>query len=258
MPLFSLFASRPFVRGFLPRFLTVLLSVPSVQAASLTISPIGIDLPSPQRAASMTIANRGAEPVNLQLRVFRWTQVDGQDVLEPARDMLVSPPAATVAPGSSYTVRVARLDDAPVTGERSYRLFVDELPPARRQASGTAGVSILLRTSMPVFVAGGKLAPRLAWRAWMGEDGLHAEVANSGTRHVKLAGLTARPERGEPLTLGAGLNGYVLAGASRRFHFKLDAAKARELGAQWAGSTVTLSATDDNEPVEAVVHVDAR
>lgn len=234
--------------------LAACLAAPSVQAASLTISPIGIDLPSPQRAASMTIANRGAEPVHLQLRVFRWTQVDGQDVLEPAQDMLVSPPAAAVAPGSSYTVRVARLDGSPVTGERSYRLFVDELPPARREAAGTTGVSILLRTSMPVFVTGGKLAPRLAWRAWTGDDGLHVEVANDGTRHVKIAGLTARPEQDDPLTLGAGLNGYVLAGASRRFHFKLDAAKARLL----AGRAVTLSASDDNEPIEAIVHVDAR
>lgn len=245
-------------RRIRPWALAASLFASPLQAASLTISPIGIELPSSQRAASMTIANRGAEPVNLQLRVFRWTQVDGQDVLEPAIDMLVSPPAATVAPGSSYTVRVARLDEAPVTGERSYRLFVDELPPARRESAAQTGVSILLRTSMPVFVAGGKLAPVLAWRAWVGEDGLYAEVANSGTRHVKIAGLTARPGQGDPLTLGLGLNGYVLPGASRRFHFKLDAAKARALGEQLIGGAVTLSAADDGTPIEAIVHVDAR
>src|ERR1700744_6110375 len=77
-------------------------------AASLRISPIGLDLVATQRASSMTLVNTDTDPVNLQIRIFKWSQVNGADVLEPAADMMVSPPAAKVPPGASYTIRVAR------------------------------------------------------------------------------------------------------------------------------------------------------
>ncbi|WP_397475464.1 hypothetical protein [Pusillimonas sp.] len=57
------------------------------QAASLRISPIGLDLPATQRAASITLVNNGIEPVNLQLRVFSWSQTNDEDELVPASEL---------------------------------------------------------------------------------------------------------------------------------------------------------------------------
>lgn len=71
--------------------------------------------------------NRAAAPANVRMRLFRWRRQDGADVLEPASDLLVSPPLARVAPGAPDVVRVVRLSTQPVAAEESYHLLIDEL-----------------------------------------------------------------------------------------------------------------------------------
>lgn len=224
------------------------------EAASLRISPIGVDMSAGERAASMTLVNTGADPVNLQLRIFKWTQLNGDEVLEPATDMLVSPPATTIPPGASYTVRVARESNAPVQNELSYRVFIDELPKPVDPRTLGEGVSMVLRTSLPVFVVDPKAFPKLSWKVWQDASGLHADATNSGQRHAKITGLTVRPDGGAPLVFGNGLNGYVLAGSHKRFDLKLDP-KTKPLA---PGTVVKLTAQDDNMPVEEGLHVESQ
>jgi fimbrial chaperone protein len=211
-------------------------------AASLRISPIGVDIVTPQRASSLTLVNTDSEPVNLQIRIFKWTQVNDEDVLEPASDMLVSPPAATVPPGASYTVRVARTSSGPVQQEQPYRLFIDELPKPIDPRTVGQGVAMVLRTSMPVFVTNTKALAQLHWKVWQDDKGLHAEVVNSGLRHAKIAALTVQPAAGAPLVFGAGLNGYVLAGTSKSFLLRSGTEKLPTLA---PGTPLTLTAKND-------------
>lgn len=223
-----------------------------VTAASLRISPIGIDMAASERAASMTLVNTGTDPVNLQLRVFKWTQVRGEEVLEPATDMLISPPAATIPAGASYTVRVARQSVVPVQSELSYRVFIDELPKPVDPHTLGQGVAMVLRTSLPVFVVDPNAYAKLAWKVWQDASGLHAEAVNSGLRHAKIIGLTVQPEGGAPLVFGAGLNGYVLAGAHKRFDLNMDP-KAKPLT---VGTVVKLTGRDGSEAIQESVHVE--
>lgn len=224
------------------------------EAASLRISPIGLDMPAGERAASMTLVNTGADPVSLQLRIFKWSQANGEEVLEPATDMLVSPPATTIPAGASYTVRVARESSAPVQSELSYRVFIDELPKPVDPRTVGQGVSMVLRTSLPVFVVDPKAFAKLSWKVWQDASGLHADATNSGLRHAKITGLTIHPESGAPLVFGVGLNGYVLAGSHKRFDLKLDS-KIKPLA---PGTVVKLTAQDDNMPVEESLHVESQ
>jgi fimbrial chaperone protein len=223
------------------------------EAASLRISPIGIDMSAAQRAASMTLVNTGADPVNLQLRVFKWTQVRGEEVLEPATDMLISPPAATIPAGASYTVRVARQSAASVQSELSYRVFIDELPKPIDPHTLGQGVAMVLRTSLPVFVVDPNAYAKLSWKVWQDASGVHAEAINSGLRHAKIIGLAVQPEGGAPMVFGAGLNGYVLAGAQKRFDLTLDP-KAKALV---VGTAVKLTAHDGGEVIQESVHVES-
>lgn len=221
-------------------------------AASLRISPIGIDMASSEHAASMTLVNTGTDPVNLQLRIFKWTQVDGEEVLSPTTDMLVSPPATTIPPGASYTVRVARESNAFAQNELSYRLFIDELPKPVDPRTLGQGVSMVLRTSLPIFVVDPKAFAKLSWRVWQDADGLHAEATNIGRRHAKIIGLTVQPEGGAPLVFGAGLDGYVLAGSHKRFDLKMGP-KAKSLA---DGTSVKLTARDGSQAIEESLHVE--
>lgn len=141
--------------------------------------------------------------VNLQIRLFKWSQVDGEDHLDPTSEMLVSPPAASVPAGASYTIRVARPAAAAVPTEQAYRLFIDELPKPIDPRTIGQGVAMVLRTSMPVFVTDKKAIAQINWKVWQDAEGLHAEAANVGQRHAKIALLTIQPATGAPIVFGS-------------------------------------------------------
>ncbi|MFT3762898.1 MAG: molecular chaperone [Pseudoxanthomonas sp.] len=236
--------------------IVALLMAGAANAASLRISPIGLDIPSDERAASMTLVNTSVEPVNLQLRVFQWSQRDGRDVFAPTTDILVTPPATTIPPGASYTVRVARTGAAQPDSELSYRLFIDELPKPVDPGTVNQGVAMVLRTSLPVFVVDPKAYPKLAWELRQDAEGLHLKATNSGGRHAKISGLALHPQSGDPINFGDGLNGYVLAGSSRVFDLKPLGAKPDLLP---AGAAFTLTAKSNGQDIQdsVLVSVDA-
>lgn len=185
----------------------------SAEGASLSVSPIGIDRLAPAATAALTLRNTGSAPVNVQARVFRWVQRDGVETLEPTRDVAVSPPMTTLDPGVDYTVRVVRLNKAPVAGEEAYRIFVDELP--NRTPGGENVVQFVVRYSIPVFFRERGLPPAdVAWSARITGGGIMLQAANRGGTRLKAGRTTLRDSAGREFELSAGLTGYVLAGAS--------------------------------------------
>lgn len=181
-------------------------------ATSLSVSPIGIERVAPAAAASLTLRNTGDRPINVQVRVFRWTQQGGNDRLDPTREVAVSPPMTALAPGVDYTVRVVRVSKAPVQGEESYRVFVDELPD--RSAGGANAVQLLTRYSIPVFFRTRDAADDdVAWQAAIQGRRVALTATNSGDRRFKVGRLVLRDSSGHEFELSAGLLGYVL-GAS--------------------------------------------
>ena len=108
--------------------MTALAAAPA-EAASLQVTPILVDVAADTAAATtVTLKNGSNKPVNTQLRVFRWTQVNGQDQYAETTDVAVSPPMVTMRPNGEYVIRVVRTNRAPIRGEESYRLVADELP----------------------------------------------------------------------------------------------------------------------------------
>ncbi|UAK22993.1 fimbrial biogenesis chaperone [Sphingomonas nostoxanthinifaciens] len=224
-------------------------------AASLRLSPIGIEIPAAQRASSLTVANIDPDPVSIQVRVFRWSQPGGKDQLEPATDIIVSPPVATIPGGASYTVRVARLAMRPITGEQSYRLVIDEIPKPFDPNKGPRGVAVVLRTSMPVFIQTGEGASHLVWSLWQDGAGLHAEVRNDGQRHARISALAVDAQGVRLDADQGGLNPYVLTGTTRRFDLKPAAGQTLP---PLAGKTVALTAKNGDEPIKEAALVGAR
>lgn len=233
--------------------LLICISTFSTTAASLRMSPIRFDLPASQRTATLTLVNTGSEPVNLQLRAFNWSQTNGEDVLNPTNDLMVSPPAATVPPGASYTVRIARSTTKPVIGEQSYRLLIDELPKPTDPRTVSQALSIVLRTSIPVFFADPQAKAQLTWQLWRDDNGLHAEVSNNGNRHAQISGLAVQAGNRPLLPFGSNLNGYVLANSSKRFDLPVTAATAFK-----PGETVTLTANNGPLDINETLQVRAR
>jgi fimbrial chaperone protein len=108
---------------------TALASLPTALcAASLQVAPVSIEVQAPAAAATLKLRNEGPSPINAQLRVFRWSQTNGEEKLEPTDDVVASPPIVALTPKTDYTVRLVRVTKRPILVGESYRLFVDELP----------------------------------------------------------------------------------------------------------------------------------
>lgn len=124
------------------------LSATGVAASSLRVSPINIELQGGAATSEVRIWNNEREPVNAQVRVYRWTQSGGQNRLEPTTDVVASPPITQLSGGSENLIRIVRVSERPIQGTERYRLLVDELPDPADQAPGR--VNVVVRHSIPV------------------------------------------------------------------------------------------------------------
>jgi fimbrial chaperone protein len=180
-----------------------------VSAASLQVAPVTIELPASAKAASLTLRNLGDAPMNAQIRLYRWSQENGEEQLTPTTDLVASPPAAQLKAGQAQIVRVVRVTDRLVEGEEAYRLLIDEVP--QRPGSSGARVNFFVRYSIPVFFAQPDAIPQLGWNVSTSNGKLVVSVENVGTRHVRISGLKLESPSGGNVSFGEGLVGYVLA-----------------------------------------------
>ena len=220
------------------------LLVPGIAAAqaALRVEPLMVDVSSPSQSSALTLQNNGTSDITLQLRVYEWSQVNGEDQLTPTDEVVASPPIARIAPGSNYTIRIARtVGAAPAGPEKTYRLWVDELPPesALRDAGGEVGIR--LRFDLPVFFHATDGSPNLTWSARQEGGNVVLEARNTGQRHARIEGLELRGRGGAEVSFGEGLNGYVLAGSTRRWVAPAGNADALTGG----GATVVTGAGGD-------------
>jgi fimbrial chaperone protein len=211
----------------------------SASAASLQVSPTTVDMLD-QAVSSIDLVALGTEKVPAQIRVFRWTQVDGKERLIPTTELAASPPSATVSPGARYTVRIVGQPGA-VTDERAYRLIVDELPDPAKARNGA--VTFALRYAIPVFLRSSSAqASKLAWSARVVQGELEVRVVNSGGRRERIVGLKAEAS-GQSINFGDGLVGYALAGGEMSWR--------RPLPKALSGSSLRLSGTLESGPLDA-------
>lgn len=215
------------------------------QAAGLQVSPILLDFSAAESAQGVWLSNTGDAPLRAQVRVQQWTQAEGRDQLAPTRDLVASPPVLEIAPGQRQMVRVVRLQAGAPAQELAYRLLIDELPSDRSAAGAAAatGLQMLLRYSVPVFIAGGTAQPAPPARAAtdlstlsvsteVSGDGLLLQVRNTGARRVRLSQLSfVEGAGGEPVPLVPGLVGYVLAGRQMQWPVQLSPERLRNDGA---------------------------
>lgn len=220
----------------------------AAHAASLRVSPTNLDMVAPGSAGVLTLTNEAKRPINVQVRVFRWTQANGIERLEPTNDVVVSPPSTRLAGGKDYTIRVVRVSRKPVAAEESYRVVVDELPdPSRRQA-GT--VVLVVRYSIPVFFRDQNAAPpKVVWGVSRAKGSLMLTARNTGDMRLRLAEVQLT-QGGQVLGKREGLVGYVLGGA--RMQWPIGTGKSISSG------RVGLKALSEAGPVNADVAISGR
>ena len=199
-------------------------------AASLKFVPMSILLDSEPRRGALTIMNDGEEKVTVQLQLVKWTQdAQGRDLYEPSKDLVFYPQILSIEAGKEGTVRVGDDRQGSVAVEKSYRLFVQELPVRK---PGEKVVRIALRVGIPVFIAPKDPRPALSFQDARVADGrLQVTFRNSGNAHstiqkINLAGLDAAGREVFSKEIGGW---YVLAGVSRAFPVDVSPADCQAL-----------------------------
>lgn len=198
----------------------LLLSLSStVDAATIRLSPVTVEILSNQNASSLSLYNQSSESTDLQVRVFEWNQKNGQDQLVPTEDIAVSPPFLKLKPNDSYNLRVVRINPKPVSGEKTYRIIIDELPKPVDSRKADQGINVLLRSSLPVFVVNKDAITKLSWKIDENQNAPSLNMSNIGNRHALLNNLTlvdATANKSYPIQVNT-VNGYILAEQTRSY-----------------------------------------
>ncbi len=112
---------------------SLLLFLPSMlNAASIRLSPVSVEILSDQAASSISLYNQSNESADLQVRVFEWRQNAGQDQLIPTDEIVISPPFLKLQPSDSYNLRVVRIN--PELGEFKHEVRQFQKPYDNQQA----------------------------------------------------------------------------------------------------------------------------
>jgi fimbrial chaperone protein len=121
--------------------------------AGFGVSPIRIDLDRVARTSSITVSNDDPDnPMRAQADAVSWVQdEDGNDRFEPTNELTFLPRIMTIPPADRQLVRVGIR--VPATAqEKAFRLFIEEIPEARKQDGTGARIAVRVRFGIPVFV----------------------------------------------------------------------------------------------------------
>ncbi len=203
-----------------------------VMAASFTVTPVRVFLGPGATSALLTVRNDSTEPIRFQISLRAWNQApDGDMQLSDTNDLVFFPALMELKPAEEKKVRVGSAFKAPVTTERSYRIFFEELPPPQVSApKETAGlgaqVRVLTKMGVPIFVqppnpvVKGELA-----NVSVANGTISFDVQNVGNSFftVNAAKVTGVSKSGATTFTKQQEGWYVLAGGARHFAFQIPA-----------------------------------
>ncbi|MBV8210796.1 MAG: molecular chaperone [Burkholderiaceae bacterium] len=187
----------------------VLLAPPSY-AGQFSVSPIRIDLDRKSRSDSITISNdETARTIQMRAKLVEWTQDPaGNDVYRDSDDLIFFPRIFSIQKQEQQVIRLG-WKAPPGATEKSYRLFLEELPQSAGGDAKPAQVLFLVRFGVPVFVRpdtenfAGAIAALQAT-----ENGISVSVRNSGNQNFQIQSLLIRSGHGYEKEI---VGGYVLA-----------------------------------------------
>ena len=198
--------------------LLMLTSASWASAATFTVNPTQIFLSGKTTTALLTLRNDSEETLRFQLTAFAWQQTpSGEISLTASEDVVFFPALLTLGPKEERRIRVGTTVSA-AAQERTYRIFVEELPPA--DAAKENAVRVLTKMGIPIFIRPAKEVATADLRD-LGVRGksLQFSIHNRGTVHFVPQRVVVRAlaTSGEKLAEHDAKAWYILAGGRRDF-----------------------------------------
>lgn len=203
-------------------------------ASGLQVTPVTLTLEQTQRAEGIWLSNSGDNPINAQVRVFRWSQSSYKDQLAASQGLVISPPMLTIPPGGKQLIRVIRTG-SPAKVEDAYRLSINELP---QSAAKKNNLQFVLHYSVPVFIQPPGVTDtyaKLQWQIQHSDGRAWLEVSNQGDGHAQLSEVNIITASGSRRNITPGLLGYVLPGSTMRWPLPASAGQGEKLEAMVNG-----------------------
>lgn len=192
-------------------------------AADFQIQPMTLDLDAKAKSGVFSVINNGNEKIDFQVSLQEWNQDEkGKDVLTDTNDIVFFPKIMSVEPNSQRAVRIG-LKAPPSAKEKTYRLFVQEIPTPKKtqdvdvKKDIKAGVTIAFRFSMPIFVK--PLKPQESYdfdAITMSRGVVKAVVKNTGNVHIKTRAVkfSGKDAQGQEVFSKEVAGWYILNGLS--------------------------------------------
>lgn len=221
------------LRSFVLAASWLLLTCLPSQAGEFAVNPVRLELGTAVRSGAVTVANESTEKLNFQLQAMEWTQdATGKDQYTETRDLIFFPKILSVEPGQEGVVRVG-LKSGAATVEKTFRLFIEELPGAAKKPDGNGvHINFLVRFGLPIFVAPAQAQDGLTIEALdIKAGGIAISAKNTGNRHqmykrLHLEGLDAAGNRVYAMDIA---DRYLLAGTLKSYSAELTAEQCRRM-----------------------------
>lgn len=180
------------------------------------VAPIRLDFGREVKTGVVTVTNDASEKLNVQIKAMEWSQdAEGKDVYSDTSDIIFFPKIMTIDKKEDRIIR-AGIKAPAVAREKTYRLFIEEIPEPRK-AEG-ASVAVAIKFGVPIFVKPLKEEEK----GEIGAIGLHggvfsATLSNKGTVHFRINSLTiqGKNNKGEETYKTELAGWYLLSGSSR-------------------------------------------
>ncbi len=204
----------------LAAFTCLLLGGPSY-AITLSIRPVKVFLDPASGTEKLYLENTSSDAVDLQVRAYAWSQdAAGKDVYAETSELVVFPKIFKVGAGEERMLRIGT-KQKPGAVERSYRIYLEEIPVAHRQTGPGPAIHMLTRVGIPVFLSPVKSAGKGKIEALALEKGrLAITVRNEGNRHWPISTVLVTGSTGSQADKGftKEISGwYLLSGAARTY-----------------------------------------
>ncbi|MEJ7928786.1 fimbria/pilus periplasmic chaperone [Ramlibacter sp. AN1015] len=201
-----------------------LLSAPFASlAGAFAVSPVRLEFGTTARSGAITVRNDDQVPLSFQVQAMHWSQdaAGKEHYSDASGELIYFPRLLTVAPGKEAVIRVG-VRQPVVTTEKTFRLFIEELPGAVAAAApGSAPqVRFLMRFGAPVHVLPPRPLDRLELQeATVADGAARWRLHNAGNQHARVESLALRglDAQGSEVFVHRPEDRYLLSGQVRAF-----------------------------------------
>jgi fimbrial chaperone protein len=198
--------------------ITLILLSSVTLAGDFKVSPMKLEFDKDKKTDVLKLKNQGEGELRLQVEAMKWSQdADGEDTYSETTDIFFYPKILVLKGNESRVIRTG-IKMPPSEEEKTYRLFVTEIP--KRDKSMGVKVAIAIRFGIPMFVKPLEEKPEGEITGMVITGGeLGVLLKNTGNVHfmIENINISAKGSSGKEIFSEEVSGWYLLRGVSRLY-----------------------------------------